>query len=155
MRIRTESATTYKPRIIAVTDDATATTVLAKLKSGTSFEALARQYSVAPGKASGGELPWVSFRAPLSEGKTQGLPLAVAQAITQLPAGGVTPAAIATGEAGNATRVIVRLDAKRPTQVPPFDQAKDTIRQQLQALALEKAAAQFTGGLLRVAMIQQ
>ncbi|MDR6496621.1 parvulin-like peptidyl-prolyl isomerase [Paraburkholderia terricola] len=145
----------YKPRVIAVPDEATATTVLAKLKSGTSFDALARQYSVAPGKTAGGELPWVSFRTPLAEGKTQGLPLAVAQAITQLPAGGVTPAAIATGEAGNAMRVIVKVDAKRPTQVPSFDQAKDTIRQQLQALALEKAAAHFTGELMKHATIQQ
>nr|WP_244220066.1 peptidyl-prolyl cis-trans isomerase [Paraburkholderia terricola] len=145
----------YKPRVIAVPDEATATTVLAKLKSGTSFDALARQYSVAPSKTAGGELPWVSFRTPLAEGQTQGLPLAVAQAITQLPAGGVTPAAIATGEAGNAMRVIVKVDAKRPTQVPSFDQAKDTIRQQLQALALEKAAAQFTGELMKHATIQQ
>ncbi|MDR6412598.1 peptidylprolyl isomerase [Paraburkholderia terricola] len=145
----------YKPRVIAVPDEATATTVLAKLKSGTSFDSLARQYSVAPGRAAGGELPWVSFKSPLTEGNTQGLPLAVAQAITRLPAGGVTPAAIATGEAGNAMRVIVKVDAKRPTQVPSFDQAKDTIRQQLQALALEKAAAQFTGELMKHATIQQ
>jgi len=145
----------YKPRVIAVADEATATTVLAKLKSGTSFDALARQYSVAPGRASGGELPWVSFKAPLAEGRTQGLPLAVAQAIMQLPAGSVTPAPIATGEGSNAMRVIVKVDAKRPTQVPSFDQAKDTIRQQLQALALEKAAAQFTGDLMKHAAIQQ
>nr|WP_262419891.1 peptidyl-prolyl cis-trans isomerase [Paraburkholderia sp. 31.1] len=141
----------YKPRLIAVADDATAKTVLAALKSGTAFDALARQYSVAPSKAAGGELPWVSFKTPLTEGNTQGLPLPVAQAITQLPAGGVTPAAI---PAGNA-RVIVKLEAKRPTQVPAFDQAKETIRQQLQALALEKAAAQFTGSLMKNATIQQ
>nr|WP_244144761.1 peptidylprolyl isomerase [Paraburkholderia tuberum] len=141
----------YKPRLIAVADDATAKTVLAALKSGTAFDALARQYSVAPSKAAGGELPWVGFKTPLTEGNTQGLPLPVAQAITQLPAGGVTPAAI---PAGNA-RVIVKLEAKRPTQVPAFDQAKETIRQQLQALALEKAAAQFTGSLMKNATIQQ
>jgi peptidyl-prolyl cis-trans isomerase C len=51
--------------------------------------------------------------------------------------------------------VIVKLDAKRPTQVPPFDQAKDTIRQQLQALAVQKASAQFVAGQLRDATIQQ
>nr|WP_244220069.1 peptidylprolyl isomerase [Paraburkholderia terricola] len=79
----------------------------------------------------------------------------MAQAITQLPAGGVTPVAIATGDGNNAMRVIVKLDAKRPTQVPSFDQAKDTIRLQLQALALEKAAAQFTGELMKHATIQQ
>ncbi|MBK3786652.1 peptidyl-prolyl cis-trans isomerase [Paraburkholderia aspalathi] len=141
----------YKPRVITVADDATAKTVLKTLKSGSAFDALARQYSVAPNKAVGGELPWVSFKAPLTEGNTQGLPLAVAQAITQLPAGGVTPTAIAVGN----ERVIVKLDAKRPVQVPAFDQAKDTIRQQLQTLALEQASAKFTGGLLKGAVIQQ
>lgn len=145
----------YKPRVIAVTDDATATAVLQKLRSGASFDALARQYSVAPSKASGGELPWVSFKTPLSEGNTQGLPLGVAQTITQLPAGGVTPQPVVTGPASNAPRVILKLDARRPTQVPSFDQAKDTIRQQLQALALEKAAAQFTSTLMKNATIQQ
>lgn len=60
-----------------------------------------------------------------------------------MPVGGVTSSAIAVGNA----RVIAKLDAKRPTQIPAFDQAKDRIRQQLQALAVEKAAADFTGGL--------
>ncbi|MGF6605014.1 hypothetical protein P3T23_009775 [Paraburkholderia sp. GAS448] len=49
----------------------------------------------------------------------------------------------------------MKLDEKRPTKVPEFDQAKDTICQQLQALALEKAAAQFAGDLLEGSTIQQ
>ncbi|ACC76318.1 peptidylprolyl isomerase [Paraburkholderia caribensis] len=141
----------YRPRIIAVADAMTAATVLGGLKAGKSFDVLARQYSITPDKANGGELPWVSFKAPAAEGKTSGLPLPVAQALTQLPVGGVTPEPVIVGNA----RVIVKLDAKRPTQVPKFDQVKDTIRQQLQALALEKASAQFTAGLLKNATIQQ
>jgi peptidyl-prolyl cis-trans isomerase C len=145
----------YKPRVIAVADDATAKTVLAQLKAGTAFDALARQYSVAASKEAGGEIAWVSFKNPVVDGKTQGLPLPVAQAITQLPVGAVAAATIPVTDGSNALRVIVKLDAKRPTQVPAFDQAKDTIRQQLQALALDKAAAQFTTGLLKSAQIQQ
>ncbi|MEW9584024.1 peptidyl-prolyl cis-trans isomerase [Paraburkholderia sp. DGU8] len=141
----------YKPRIIAVSDPKTAATVVSELKAGKAFDVLAQRYSVAPSKTSGGQLPWVSFKTPVTEGKTNGLPLAVAQAITQLPVGGVSPEAIAVGNA----RFIVKLDAKRPTQVPAFDQAKDTIRQQLQALAVEKAATQFTAGLMKGAAIQQ
>jgi peptidyl-prolyl cis-trans isomerase C len=79
----------YKPRVIAVADDATAKTVLAQLKAGTAFDALARQYSVAASKEAGGEIAWVSFKNPVVDGKTQGLPLPVAQAITQLPVGAV------------------------------------------------------------------
>lgn len=144
-----------KPRIIVTKDAATAATVLARLKAGQSFDALARQYSQAPTASAGGELPWVSFKTPVTDGNTQGLPLAVAQAITQLPAGGVTPQSIALGNDVNGPRAIVKIDAKRPTQVPSFDTAKATIQQQLQALALEKATANFVGGLMKNATIQQ
>ena len=144
-----------KPRIIVTKDAATAATVMAGLKAGQSFDALARQYSQAPTAAAGGELPWVSFKTPVTDGNTQGLPLSVAQAITQLPAGGVTPQSIALGNDSNSPRAIVKVDARRPTQVPSFDIAKATIQQQLQALALEKATANFVGGLMKNATIQQ
>ncbi|MBR8068318.1 peptidyl-prolyl cis-trans isomerase [Burkholderia cenocepacia] len=144
-----------KPRIIVTKDAATATTVLSGLKAGQSFDALARQYSQAPTAASGGELPWVSFKTPVTDGNTQGLPLAIAQAITQLPVGGVTSQSIAIGNDVNGPRAIVKIDAKRPTQVPSFDAAKATIQQQLQALAVERATANFVGGLMKNATIQQ
>jgi len=73
-----------RPRIISVADAATANAVLAQLKAGSAFDALARQHSVAPSKVAGGELAWLSVKTPVEEGKTQGLPLPVAQAITQL-----------------------------------------------------------------------
>jgi parvulin-like peptidyl-prolyl isomerase len=141
----------FRPRIIAVADAMTAATVLSELKAGKSFDVLARQYSTAPSKATGGELPWVSFKTPVMEGKTSGLPLQVAQALSNLPVGGVTPEPVSVGNA----RVIVKLDAKRPTQVPTFDQTRAAIRQQLQVLALQKASAQFTTDLFKNATIQQ
>ncbi|VWC36526.1 peptidyl-prolyl cis-trans isomerase [Burkholderia seminalis] len=141
----------YKPRLIVVKDAATAATVLAELKAGKPFDGLARQYSVAPSRDAGGELPWVSFKTPAAEGKTAGLPVAIAQALEKLPAGAITPESIPV----DGARAIVKLDAKRPTQVPGFNQAQATIRQQLEALALEKASAQFVGGLLKNATIQQ
>jgi peptidyl-prolyl cis-trans isomerase C len=145
----------FKARIIVVPDAATATIVLAQLKSGQPFDALARQYSKAPSASAGGELPWVSFKTPAEDGKTQGLPLAVAQAISQLPVGGVTPQPVVLGSDSKGPSAIVKLDAKRPTQLPGFEQAKETIRQQLQALALERAATQFTSSLLKGAQIAQ
>ncbi|MEN2473829.1 peptidyl-prolyl cis-trans isomerase [Burkholderia sp. GS2Y] len=141
----------YKPRLIVVRDAATAATVLSELKAGKSFEGLARQYSIAPSRGAGGELPWTSFKTPATEGKTSGLPVAIAQALETLPVGAVTPSSIPI----DGARAIVKLDAKRPTQVPPFPQAQATIRQQLEALELEKASAQFVGGLLKNATIQQ
>ncbi|MFA8358921.1 peptidyl-prolyl cis-trans isomerase [Burkholderia ubonensis] len=141
----------YKPRLIVVRDAATAATVLSELKSGKSFDGLARQYSMAQSRDAGGELPWVSFKAPAIEGKTAGLPVVIAQALEKLPVGAVTPDSIPV----DGARAIVKLDAKRPTQVPAFNQAQAAIRQQLEALALEKASAQFVGGLLKNATIQQ
>ncbi|WP_322023566.1 peptidyl-prolyl cis-trans isomerase [Burkholderia sp. BCC1977] len=141
----------YKPRLIVVRDAATAATVLSELKAGKSFEGLARQYSLAPSRDAGGELPWVSFKASATEGKTSGLPVVVAQALEKLSVGAITPESIPV----DGARAIVKLDAKRPTQVPTFNQAQATIRQQLDALALEKASAQFVGGLLKSATIQQ
>ena len=141
----------FKPRLIVVKDAATAATVLSELKAGKSFDGLARQYSIAPSRDAGGELPWVSFKTPATEGKTSGLPVAIAQALEKLPAGAVTSESIPV----DGARVIVKLDAKRPTQVPAFNTAKATIQQQLQALALEKASADFVGSLLKSATIQQ
>ena len=93
----------------------------------------------------------MSLKVPLTKGNTQGLPLAVGLALVNRLVGGITPQPIAAG----TQWVIVRLDAKRPTQIPGFDQAKDTVRQQLQTLALEKASAQFVGTLMKGATIQQ
>ncbi|KVU91695.1 peptidylprolyl isomerase [Burkholderia ubonensis] len=140
----------YKPRLIVVKDAATAATVLSELKAGKPFDGLARQYSIGPSRDAGGELPWVSFKTPATEGKTSGLPVAIARALEKLPVGAVTPEPVAV----DGARAIVKLDAKRPTQVPAFNQAQATIRQQLEALALEKASAQFVGGLLKNATIQ-
>lgn len=141
----------YKPRLIVVRDAATAATVLSELKSGKSFDGLARQYSIAPSRDAGGELPWVSFKTPATEGKTSGLPVEIAQTLTKLPVSAITPDSIPV----DGARAIVKLDAKRPTQVPAFNQIRATIRQQLEALALEKASARFVGGLLKNAAIQQ
>jgi len=144
-----------KPRIIVTKDAATAAIVLTRLKSGQSFESLARLYSQAPTAAAGGELPWISFKMPVTEGNTQGLPLAVAQAMARLPVGGVTPEAIQLGNDANGPRAIVKVDVKRPTQVPPFDAAREEIRQQLQAVALQNATADLVGGLMKDAKIEQ
>lgn len=141
----------YKLRILSVADDATAAKVLERLRSGVAFDALVREYSIASSKEDGGEMPWVSFKTPAAEGKTQGVPLAVAQAVTQLSAGDVTPTPIAV----DSVRVIVKLEAKRATQVPTFDQMKGAIRQQLQVLALKSASAGFISAQMQRATIQQ
>jgi len=141
----------YKSRVIVVPDDASAHALLVQLKGGAAFDVLARQNSIDPTKVVGGEIGWVSFRSPATQDHTQGLPLAVAQALTQLPVGGVTPDPVVVDSA----RVIVKLDAKRPTQVPSFEQIKETVRKQLQTQALQQAMAAFVAAQTKAAKIQQ
>jgi parvulin-like peptidyl-prolyl isomerase len=141
----------YKPRAIQVSDDETAQTVLAQIKSGADFAKLAQQYSLAPNKARGGALDWVSFKLPLQEGKTQNLPLPLAQAIVQLPEGGVTAAPVIW----NNARYLIKLDQVRPTQAPKYDDVKAVLRQTQEAQALEKATAALVVELVKNAKIEQ
>jgi parvulin-like peptidyl-prolyl isomerase len=141
----------YKVRIISVADDQTARTVLEKLRAGVSFDELVRMYSVAASKETGGEMPWMTFRLPVAEGKTQGVPVPVAEAISRLEVGAVTQEPVVVDN----LRVIVRLDAKRATQVPAFDEVKEDIRRQLHAVALNKARADVVGSLMQSAIIRK
>jgi hypothetical protein len=141
----------FKPRLISVKDDATASAVLAQLKRGAAFDELARQYSDASNKAAGGELGWVSFKTPAQEGQTQGMPLALAQALAKLAAGGVAQNPVLLGE----SRVIVKLDAVRPVQIQPYDKVKEQVRQQLEAAEAQKATAAVVEKLAKAAAIEQ
>lgn len=144
-------ANEYKARLIQVADDAAAQNVLAQLKSGADFATLAGQVSQAANKTRGGELDWVSFKLPAQEGKTQNLPLPVAQAIAELPLGGVTPTAVLW----NNGRYIIRLDQMRPTQVPQYDAVKGPLRQTMERQELERATMTLVGNLIKTAKIQQ
>jgi len=141
----------YKPRIISVTDDSTASQVLAKLKSGQSFDTLAQQFSQASNRTTGGEMGWVSFKTPVTEGQTGGLPLPLAQAITQLKAGEYTQAPVALGTG----RIIVKVDAVRPTQIQPYDKVRDAVRQQLEVARQQQATNGLVGKLMKDAKIEQ
>lgn len=141
----------YKPRVIQVGDDVTATQVITQLKQGGDFNKLAQQYSTAPNKARGGEMDWVSFKVPVEEGKTQNLPLPVAREIAALALGATSAAPVDVG----SQRFIVKVDAIRPTQVPAYDAAKPAIKQALEAAELERATVAVVGGLLKSAKVVQ
>lgn len=141
----------YKARLIQVGDDATAKLVLEQIKAGGDFAKLAAQYSTAANKSKGGELEWVSFKLPAQEGKTQNLPLPVAQAISQLVPGGVTQSPVVW----NNEKYIIRLDQLRPTQVPQYDDVKAALRQTMERKALEQATIKLVSDLTKSAKIQQ
>jgi parvulin-like peptidyl-prolyl isomerase len=141
----------YKPSAIAVKDADTAQTVLTQLKKGTDFAQLAKQYSQGPGAAQGGAMNWISFKTPIQRGNTQNWPQPLAEALVKLPQGGVSSTPVQIGDA----YWILRVDEKRPTQIPQYDQIKDALRKQLEQVALEKATAQVVVDLMKNARIQQ
>jgi len=141
----------YKVRTMQLPDDATVGRVLARIKAGDAFESLAKQYSTAPNKGSGGDLGWISFKSPLTEGRTQGLPLPLAYAITQVQPGTVSAAPVGVGD----SRYLVFVETARPTQVPSFEQARVQLRQELEQSEWQKAAAAVMAGLAKDAKIQR
>jgi parvulin-like peptidyl-prolyl isomerase len=141
----------YKARVIRVADDTTAQKVLALLKAGASFAALARQYSDAPNRVRGGEIHWVSFKKSLIKGKTQGFPLPVARAIVHQPAGSVSAHPIAW----NGERYLIKVDQVRPTQLPEFSKIAPRLKRMLEQVELQRATAQLVAKLMKHAKIEQ
>ncbi|MGO4330123.1 peptidyl-prolyl cis-trans isomerase [Cupriavidus sp. M-11] len=141
----------YKGRLIEVADDAAAATTLARIKAGEDFVKVAQQVSLAPSRASGGAMDWLSFKVPAQEGQTQNLPLPLAQALSTLPAGAVN----ATPIAWNNRRFLVKVDEVRATQVPAYDAVKPGIQQALQAQELQRATTALVTQLLGKARITQ
>jgi peptidyl-prolyl cis-trans isomerase C len=138
----------YQLRLILVADRARADEVLAAVKRGQPFPALAQRYSIAPSAARGGALDWVSFTSPAAAGATGGLPLALAQAVETMRPGQVS-GAIAFGDRW----MIVQLAAKRPTTVPTFEQAQSALADMLAARELERATTALVGALVKNATI--
>jgi peptidyl-prolyl cis-trans isomerase C len=139
----------YKPQVIATADLTSANTVIAALMAGQPFASLAQQYAVGPTRANGGEMPWVSFKLPLTEGNTHGVPMPLAKIITSLQPGETAPQPLEAGDGW----LVVRLESKRPTQVPTLDQARDDIRRELQAEGMRAALAKRVAELARDATI--
>jgi parvulin-like peptidyl-prolyl isomerase len=140
----------YKLRIIVTRDKARAEEALAAARLSQPFAALAQQYSVAPSARRGGEIDWVSFKSPAQEGATSGLPLVVAQAVERMKQGDVSAPLPFNGQ-----WLIVRLEEKRPTVVPTFEQARPALHNMLAARALERATSELVRTLVNGATITQ
>jgi parvulin-like peptidyl-prolyl isomerase len=138
----------YKLRIILVGELIRANEALAAAGLGEPFAAIAQRYSIAPSATRGGELDWVSFKSPPIEGRTNGLPLPVAQALEKLKPGDVS-APLAFKDQW----LIVRLEEKRPTVVLSFDQARSALLNMLAARELDRATTELVNALVKGAKI--
>jgi peptidyl-prolyl cis-trans isomerase C len=110
----------YHLHHILVDNEQQAKDLIAKLKAGGNFEALAKQYSKDPGSAAhGGDLDWSDPKAYVPE---------FADAATKLKKGEITATPVHTKFGWH----IIRLDDTRAVQPPSLDDVKDRLMQQMQ-----------------------
>jgi peptidyl-prolyl cis-trans isomerase C len=128
----------YRARHILVESKEAAEAVLAELAKGAKFEDLAAKRSKDPGSAKrGGDLDWAAPDAFVPE---------FGQAMAKLGKGETTREPVQTQFGWH----IIRVDDVRAAQVPPFEDVKPQIEQQLQ----QQKLAQFQEELRKKAKIQ-
>lgn len=109
----------YHLHHILVDNEQLAKDLIAKLKAGASFDALAKQYSKDPGSAqNGGDLNWSNPKSYVPE---------FSAAAAHLQKGQITDTPVKTQFGWH----IIRLDDTRAVAPPPFDQVKQQIAQQM------------------------
>lgn len=118
--LKTGDLQQYLPATIVLENEADARSVITALRSGQSFESLAKAKSIDPSKERGGEMGWM-----LTEQMT---PL-ISNVLVNLAVGTVTVAPIQVGPYWH----VVKLLNKRPYQIPSFEESKP----QLQAALLQ------------------
>ncbi|AOF83737.1 PPIC-type PPIASE domain protein [Methyloversatilis sp. RAC08] len=130
-------------------DDADALHALAnRIAAGADFAREARTHSHLASAANGGELGWHSFSEPVIDGRTNGVPATIAQALAGMQPGQVSPPLKAPDG-----WVVVRLDAARPTLTPDYAAVRETLRSLLAAQAREAKLRELIVDLLRHARI--
>lgn len=115
----------YKPRHVLVETEDEAKDIIAKLKSGTAFEELAKASRDPGSKDRGGELGWSNpgmFVKPFSD------------AMVDLEKGKYTTTPVKSDFGYH----VIQLDDVRATQAPPFDEVKPQMQQRLQQQKVEK-----------------
>lgn len=105
----------YLLREIAVDDRQTAEDVIANLRQGESFAALAQKYSNSPTAPSGGLIGWTTLDR---------FPAALRASIVAVPSGSYTEEALVVG----GRHAIYLVDGIRPSQAPELDSVKDDFR---------------------------
>jgi len=117
--VAANSGKEYKARHILVKKEDQAKAILASLKKGGKFEDIAKKQSKDPGSgANGGDLDWANPEGYVPE---------FSQALVKLNKGQTVDAPVKTQFGWH----IIRLDDVRTPQLPPFDQVKPQLQQQM------------------------
>jgi peptidyl-prolyl cis-trans isomerase C len=127
----------YHARHILVGTEDEAKAIIAKLKGGAKFEDLAKQ-SKDPGSAgNGGDLDWASPASFVPE---------FSKAMTSLQKGAITETPVKTQYGYH----VIKLEDSRPAKVPPLEEVKQQVAEQLQ----QRKLAAFREQLMAKAKIQ-
>lgn len=128
----------YKARHILVEKEDEAKAIIASLKKGGKFDAIAKKQSKDPGSgAKGGDLDWANPASYVPE---------FAEALSKLAKGQTTEAPVKTQFGFH----VIRVDDIRDAQLPSFEEVKPQISQQMQ----QQKLAAFQEDLRRKAKIE-
>ncbi|MDO9400056.1 MAG: peptidylprolyl isomerase [Polaromonas sp.] len=128
----------YKARHILVEKEDEAKAILASLKKGGKFEEIAKKSSKDPGSgANGGDLDWAAPSSYVPE---------FSQAMTKMNKGQLTDVPVKTQFGYH----IIRVDDIRTAQLPPFEELKPQIAQQMQ----QQKLGAFQQGLREKAKVE-
>jgi peptidyl-prolyl cis-trans isomerase C len=128
----------YKARHILVEKEYAAKAIIASLKKGGKFEEIAKKQSKDPGSgANGGDLDWAGPASYVKE---------FSDAMVALKKGQVTDTPVKSQFGFH----IIRLDDVREAKLPPMEQVKPQIKQQIE----QEKMAQFMEGLRKSAKIE-
>jgi peptidyl-prolyl cis-trans isomerase C len=127
----------YQISTIVVSSEADARSVMTAVRSGQAFDALAKSRSMDPSKDKGGELGWFL---------PEQIAPAISNVVVNLAPGAVSAAPIQVGPYWH----VVKLTAKRPYQVPGFDESKNLV----QAAVVQNRRAAFLKKLSDAAVVK-
>lgn len=137
-RLNATSGQEYRARHILVASEDEAKAIIAELAKGARFEELAKQRSKDPGSgANGGDLDWATPDVFVPE---------FSQAMVKLGKGETTSTPVKTPFGWH----VIRVDDVRKAQLPPLDDIKPQLQQQLQ----QQRLAEFQESLRSKAKVQ-
>jgi peptidyl-prolyl cis-trans isomerase C len=127
----------YRARHILVEKEEDAKAIIAKLKGGAKFDELAKQSKDPGSAAQGGDLGWTDPGRFVPE---------FGKAMTALKVGAITDTPVKTQYGYH----VIKLEETRPVTIPPLEQVKQQVAEQLQ----QRKLAEYRESLLKKATIK-
>jgi peptidyl-prolyl cis-trans isomerase C len=127
----------YHARHILVEKEDDAKAIITKLKGGAKFDELAKQSKDPGSAAQGGDLGWTDPTRFVPE---------FSKALMALKAGAITDTPVKTQYGYH----VIKLEETRPVTIPPLEQVKQQVAEQLQ----QRKLAEFRESLLKKAKVQ-